>query len=128
MTPTFQGQIEKGKFTLYNKELFTEYLNSLSGRVVMTVKKLKKGRSNNQNRYYWGVVITILSQELGYTREEMHEALKWKFLRVEKRMLPTTRSTSDLDTKTFEDFLEEVRRWAATDLNIQIPLPNEIEF
>ena len=124
MTPKFQGNVENGKFTLVNKELFQEYLSTLSGRVEMIVKKTSRGRSNNQNRYYWGVVITILGDELGYTRDEMHNALKWKFLRSEKKMLPTTRSTTDLTTKEFEDYTETVRRWAASDLGIQIPQHN----
>lgn len=37
-------------------------------------------------------------------------------------------STTGLNTKEFEDYLAKVRRFAATDLNIFVPLPGETEF
>lgn len=93
--------------------------------------KIDRGnRSNNQNRYYWGVVIEILSEHTGFTPEEIHEVLKAKFLRYTK-MLPTSeevnlsRSTKGLDTKEFEEYMEKVRMFAIQELDVEIPLPNE---
>ena len=40
-------------------------------------------------------------------------------------MLYGSRSTANLNTKEFENYLEEIRRWAITDLSINIPEPNE---
>jgi hypothetical protein len=91
----------------------------------------RENRSGNQNKYYWGVVIKTLSDETGFTPEEMHEVLKRKFLKYNK-VLPNgeqvgiTMSTTDLDTKEFEEYMEEVRRFAIQELDILILLPNEI--
>ena len=93
----------------------------------------KKQRSNNQNRYYRGVVIARLSEHTGFTPEEMHEVLKWKFLRGWKTLntkqgfkeAEYTRSTAELDTKEFEAYMTKVREFASIELSCWIPEPNE---
>ena len=96
---------------------------------VRKMREKKRGkRSDPQNRYYWGVVIKILGDHLGYARQEMHDALRWQFLRVEHdNGPPSVKSTTELDTMQFEEYLEEVRLWAYHDFQVTIPLPNESE-
>lgn len=94
----------------------------------------QKQRSMPQNSYYWGVVIEIISEHTGYPKHEVHEILKNKFLSKivwldkkagKKEMVLVSRSTSDLTTKQFENFLSEVRTWASAELGCYIPEPNE---
>lgn len=99
--------------------------------VFITVEKITKERQRSleQNAYYWGVVIKILSGEIGYSKEEMHEALKVKFLSYENvKGIPTVMSTTQLNTKQFEVYLEMIRRWASMDMGIVIPEPNQVDF
>ncbi len=70
-------------------------------------------RSPNQNNYYWNI-INILSEELGYTKEEMHLTIKTHF---------NIDSTKSLEMKEFSDFIERLIRWSAIELNIVIPDP-----
>lgn len=94
------------------------------------IKKYRKNRSLEQNGYYWGVVIEILSREFGCIPEEMHEILKARF-NSEITILPNgeevrhVKSTKDKDTFNFEEYLEDIRVWADTEFGINIPLPNE---
>jgi ribosomal protein L39E len=95
------------------------------------LKEDRDNRSNNQNKYYWGVVIKTLSDETGFTPDEMHEVLKRKFLKYCKALpngeqVEVTESTTDLDTKEFEEYMEQIRRFAIQELDILILLPNEI--
>ena len=109
---------------LFNRKLFDNYLLNLEDKHVdLSVKLPSKDRSNNQNRYYWGIVVDIIGKELGYTADETHEALKMKFLLDRRGKIPTVRSTTVLTTKEFEDYLEDVRMWASKFLNISIPNP-----
>lgn len=94
-----------------------------------------KGRSTPQNRYYWGCVIQTLSDELGYTRDEIHDIIKYKFLKESRIIkgrdgkalqLEVSGSTAKLDTKQFEELMTQIRIWASRDLNIYIKEPNEI--
>ena len=128
MVPKFFGEVIFGNLRLYQPERYEEYILSLDGDVELTLEKVKKQRSNNQNRYYWGVVVELLSKELGYTTEETHEALKYKFLMVEKGVLPTVKSTTDLTTQEFEEFMSRVREWSSVFLNCYIPDPNEVKL
>ncbi len=92
-----------------------------------------KSRSNSQNSYYWGVVIETLSDELGYTPDEMHEIIKHRFLTQNDIIKGKTgavyvshsKSTTSLTTKEFEDLMTRIRQWASMDLGIFIQEPNE---
>lgn len=96
------------------------------------IVKYNKVRSNAENRYYHGVVLELLSEYTGYTADEMHDILKAMFLSEKQRLkwdkrkkIQIQKSTSTLTTVQFEKFLEDVRRWAASELGCYIPNPNE---
>ena len=96
----------------------------MRGEVIMKVTKKKKDRSNKQNRYYRGVVVKMLSDQLGYEAEEIHSILGQMFLLVDGPY-PFVRSTKDLTTVEMEEFLARVRRWASVEHGMYIPNPNE---
>ena len=106
-----------------------EMLNNKGKDVYITVTKVTKSRSGNQNRYYWGVVIDLLSKETGYEPEEMHEAMKMQFLKDHNETrFQVAKGTSGLTTAEFEDYMSKIRRWASQYLTLYIAEPNEIEF
>jgi len=128
MIPIFHGKIDLGKLSLDTPGKYTSYLETLEGkRIEVVVRKERSQRSNNQNAYYWGVVIPILGDYFGYNFEEMHDALKMKFLRHGACDLETVKSTTKLNTAEFEDYLEKIRMWAITEYNVAVPMPNEAE-
>ena len=127
ITPTFYGQVKDGKLILEKRDRFDEYLKAISGPVMLVLKRPRKPRTVSQNSYYWGVVIQLISDETGATPEEVHEAMKWQFLRKQVGKIFTVKSTSILNTLDFEAYVEQVRIFAQTELNIKIPLPNEVE-
>ena len=86
----------------------------------------KKYRSLPENNYYWGVVVEELSQFTGFTPQEVHTLLKNKFLKIVKGKLESARSTTDLSVAEFENFLSQVRQWASEELQVFIPIPNEL--
>jgi hypothetical protein len=93
---------------------------------VLEINKSKSIRSLNQNRYYFGVVLLILSDHFGYTTDELHQICAGTFLRYENKGKEFVKSTTKLDTKEFEIYLEQIRRWAMNEHQISIPLPNEV--
>ena len=121
---------ERGEIPLQAKQKIREILLTFSNKKVsFVIEKFKRKRSNEQNSYYWGVLIKILSDELGYEPAEIHELLKYKFLGLEEIKIKDTRekriiSTQSLSTVDFMLYIEQVQRWAST-LNIYIPDPNE---
>ncbi len=128
MTPIFHGKIEGSLLVWDNPSKVREYLITLEGkRFDATIRKERSQRSTNQNNYYFGVVCKVLGDYFGYEVDEMHEALKLKFLQVGPCDVPTIKSTTKLNTTEFEDYLERIRRWAATEYSVVVPLPNEAE-
>lgn len=127
---TFFGTVESGKLKLANRQELDMYISLCSGEIMITISKRKKPRSLPQNNYYWGVIIPILGNHFGYNSNEMHDALKWLFLRQESVGKPMTiKSTTDLSTIDFEDYASNIRKWASEEFQVFLPLPNEdLEF
>lgn len=48
-------------------------------RYTVTVDHYKKARSLGSNNYYWGFVVTPMSEHCGYSPDEMHEELLGSF-------------------------------------------------
>jgi hypothetical protein len=97
---------------------------------ILQVVKYHK-RSLWQNSYYHGVIVRILADHFGYSPEEMHEALKFKFLRIERPGKPTTvRSTADenFTRADAENYYSQIRTWASREFGIYIPLPRETGY
>lgn len=127
------GRIDdKGKLHLNNQ---MEFLNQVKQHpdknVYLTVSEDKPMRSNNQNRYYHGVVLQLLCDYTGYTTEEMHEILLDKFaekkeLKIKDETHLVSKRSHKMKTDEFEKFTEQIRIWAVSELGVVIPLPNEI--
>jgi hypothetical protein len=124
------GYVTGGKFKPDDAASFTKVFYGHEGkRVTVTVERERKHRSNNQNAYMWGVVYNLIAEHTGYTHDEVHDAMRWLFLRVRRDGLPdTTKSTASLSTTEMEIYLKSIRRWAAVELSVYIPLPNECDY
>jgi hypothetical protein len=132
MIPVFSGIVDgKGRMKLDDPPALARHIATLTNRPIeLTVKQKRSQRSTRQNAYWWGVVIPLLSEHLGYDKNEMHEALKYKFLRLDAEPdangLVRMRGTSTLNTKEMTDLIEEVITWAGAEFGVVIPLPNEV--
>lgn len=125
MRYTIQNEAELAVAFQYAKRLLSE-----TQKINIEIQKQKMTRSIRQNRYYWGVVLKIVADELGYFPEEMHHCFATMFLKkiikIGDREVETYNSTTRLKTDEFEDYLEKIRIFAAKELGIIIPLPNEV--
>lgn len=125
----FFGAVNRGKIIFDNIRLLKEVLFTLEGKEIeLTIDKKRKKRTLPQNDFYFGVVVEILRQELGYGKEEMHEALKCEFLMDYSKALPYPRSTTTLSTEEFWAYIEEIQRWASDFHSIDIPDPEKVDY
>lgn len=134
--PAFSvGRVENGELMLSEAQdkTMADYLKRNEGNLVrVTFSKQEKGRSNRQNAYMWSVILTMIAAETGHTTEEIHEYMKTTFLPRHfirlgnsKKEQQITKSTTTLSTTDMENYLEHIRAFAATELNMTIPMPNE---
>ena len=127
----FYGIVRGGKIAFEDKEGFKRVLAKYEKReVAITIKPASAIRSSAENRYYWAVIVRMVSEEMGILPDEAHDYLKSLFLKigVEKngKRWEIIRSTTTLSIPEFEDYCENARQWASQELNTVIPLPNEV--
>jgi hypothetical protein len=122
MTITHLGQVKEGKLLLDDKGSFTGHLHTLEGkRVEVTVRKFRKKRTVDQNRYYF-LILGMIAKETGHDAMSLHEAFKAKFsTHITYKGLVISESTKNKDTVEFTNYIEQVRAWAAEHLNMVIP-------
>ena len=130
--PVHTGRVSPvGVLVLDDPARFKRALIPHSGKPVeVVVRRIRVRRTSPQNRWYWGCVLALIGEFCGYTPEEAHAAMKWLFLRRPADVVgvpDTVRSTTDLTTVEFADYCEQVRRWAATELGLNIPDPHEVD-
>lgn len=136
------GKIEGGVLIMHNRQRFIEDMRQFPDQeVVITVKKRGR-RSNQQNAYYWAVIVQEIRtrfKELGHrlTADEVHSYLKEKFNPVhlcdEHGELIATfpGSTTEFNKSEMTDYIESIRQWAGEVLSLFIPDPsssNKLEF
>jgi hypothetical protein len=127
------ASVHDGKLDLSptQRKIIASAISKREGQDVrLTISQRVKQRSNNQNRYMWSVVYEALAAETGHTTEEIHEFMKSmylprSFIQLGKTTQQLTKSTTTLSTYDMEVFLEQVRAFAASELGVVIPLPNE---
>jgi len=129
--PVFKGIIAKGRLILSEVDKYNAYLSSLGGDVEVIVRVPRKDRSSAENKYYWSVIVGMISQETGHETEEIHEILKGLFLTQHTEILGIgadyVKSTTKLSTVEAEDYFSKCRAWASEFLHMYIPEPNELE-
>lgn len=124
MKLTYYTDVKDGKFQKNISDLIRSEIRAFNNkRVEITIQKLKSSRSAMQNRYYW-LLLGILSKEIGYTSEEVHDMVKYKFLKEEivigNETEITVKSTTKLGKDDFSNYIEQIKEWASH-LNIYLP-------
>lgn len=127
--------IESGR--IKNREAIRKLFAELKDGTYLIKIATRRRRSLPQNAYYWGVVVDMVKDGLidaGFRdvdAEDAHELLKSKFLKKQVfseqtgEVMDFYRSTAELTTFEFSEYIEKVAQWAAEYLGIAIPLPNE---
>lgn len=127
---TYFSDVKDGRLQLNISKRIKEDLAAFEGkRVEINIARKKSKRSNQQNRLMW-VYATILADEIGMSKNEVHEILKYKFLQKEAvdektgEVLKYIGSTTTLTKSEFIDLIDNVIRWAAEFFNVVLPAPN----
>jgi hypothetical protein len=120
-----------------NRKYISDVIKSFEGaNIIITIEKRKKKRSNNQNAFYW-LVIDMMREGFNNTLgenvgvQEVHEFLKNRFLFKEivneniGEVVKMPKSTTELTTIEFEEYLDNIRAFGLEFLGITIPMPNE---
>ncbi|HZK22669.1 MAG TPA: hypothetical protein VFC62_01055 [Atopostipes sp.] len=125
------------KAKVFNLEQLKDTFNKiakadLSKGFVIEWKRFKKVRTNDQNALYW-MWLTCLEQETGQEKDSLHDYFREKYLQVtyeqvfdsERKIL---QSTTKLDTVAMKNYLDKIQVFAATELAVTLPDPEDRYF
>lgn len=132
------ARVESGRVPTWVWDDIQRYIQAHEGRsVVVSVKLQKRKRSTNLNAFYWGFIVTPVCQALRdfgnmVDAEETHDFLKEHVGKLNQIIvLPTGEwfkaagSTKKMTGTEMVKYIEIVRAWAAENLNLTLPFPNE---
>lgn len=130
----FPVTIANGKCTLQDPAKFARVVKSIgnSDNKELILQDVEKDRSDNQRKYYYGVIIEITKNHFGYSKDDMHIVWCEKFLSYTVKGLngqevKVFKTASQLNTKQTEEFHEQIRQHCLIEHQLNIPLPNEVE-
>lgn len=132
--PVFSGKVIAGKVQLETSErekmeLFVESLPD--GDVCLEVYERKYQRSNQANDYYFGVVVELIAESLGWDKETAHDFLKTRYNSVlvnwKGKEVWITRSTASLNTAEFSQYVDRCIQFASEN-QIIIPSAEKISL
>lgn len=116
----------------------TRYISGLSGMYRVGITKFRPRRSDRQNKYYWPCFVAPFYEwlrEAGYENvrkpDDAHEMLKSLFLpsveetdkRTGRKIGSHGQSTSTLDMKGFNEYLDRCAQFLAETCEISVPEP-----
>lgn len=95
----------------------------------VTIVRHRERRTVDQNRLLW-LWVNCISDETGQDKDDLHEYFKQKFLGFDTKTLWGVQvfksvSTASLDTLQFTQYLERIRAFAAAELGIELPDPQD---
>jgi hypothetical protein len=123
-----------------NRNLIVNVIRSFEGKEIeLSFSRPKKERSNKQNSHYWGFVLPIVQTGLmdatGELRsvENIHYRILLPMFAPEAEIsnkhtgeiITEKLSSSEMSTIQFMAYMQEIQKWGAEFLGIDIPDPNE---
>lgn len=109
------------------RRVIAAFLAKRDGKAVeVRLAKPTSNRSLRANRYYWGAVLTTIAEATGNSTEDLHVAfremfLPRRFIQLGAKEVEVRKTTHDLSTAEFQQYLGAVTAWAASELGITVP-------
>ncbi len=130
MITKFKATVVNHRLVYPNESYVNHHIGRFEGKnVYVRIELQKKQRSLKANGYYWGVVLPLIAAEMGEDNlDYVHAIMKGECLKTTKiirgKAYTAVGSTKKLTTDKFADYLERVRRFAASELGLNIPDPD----
>jgi len=123
------------KFRLISRDVMANCVDFIArqeydGTVEVDVKPYKKNRSTEQNALLWKWY-GYIGNELGYSKDETHDILRYKFLGIMTRevcghQIEELPSTTKLKVGEMSEYMESISRFAA-EHGIRLPMDGGYE-
>ena len=142
MKITYISHVKNGKLTR-NRQPIAKAIQSFEGKdIEITISKVKRKRSNDQNAYWWGVVVPIyhkLFTDAGHVcdhngahyllcdliRENYPDTGLFDEVLINDTYVKRTQGTSELTKSEFMSLIAKAQQLASEWFGAYIPDPNQ---
>ena len=121
-TRNFGGVIIQSKTTgkkqvkLHSEKFYQHEINkfNVNDEVTINITNKKPKRTEQQNRYYWGVYLPLIAKETGESKiERLHNLFKGEFLTIKivkvlGKPVREIKSTTDLSVNDFTEYIMKI--------------------
>lgn len=122
---------EGGRVDLQQGRLDTLFASLRNGEYVLTVTQRREHRSLSQNALMW-LWLKCIAEETGNDEKALYNHFCGRFLAYTDETfgdgITCCRTSSQLDTAQFSAFLDKIQGFAATELGITLPDPEDRNF
>jgi len=108
------------------KQALYAILKNCKGEQVIKIKKRSRGRSLQENKFYWGVVLSYISEFTGEDPTYLHEVYKHRHIPKVKFIDEARLTTTDMTHEQVWEYINLVRMDAKITLGISIPDPDGV--
>lgn len=121
--------VKDGRLLPKHSGIIAKWLTSHEGKSVSIVLDKHSGKRTARQNSLWWLYCTILANELGYDKQELHEILKMKFLKKSKvdeatgEVFEYLGTTTALSKTEFSEMIEGLIKWASQTFNVVLPPP-----
>ncbi len=130
----YTGIVKAGRFIPDDRVAFAKaFLRKDGTKMVVTVKQWVKGRSNQSNRYWFGVVVPLFMESIGLRdKAECHHIIlenvgHYELKRIGKVDVKIVKDTHDLPQNEFADLIDAAAQLYAEWFNGYLPLPDSAQ-
>lgn len=102
-----------------------------NGEYVLTITKRRERRTLSQNALLW-MWLRCIAEDTGNTTDDLYDVFCSKFLRkrveVNGDVVECCKTSSQLNTAEMTTFLDNIQVYAASELGITLPNPEDRNF
>ena len=109
----FLVSIKDGK--IENPQKLSEHIKQRKDGLYKVMVTKQWTRSTAQNSYYWWVVLELIEEHTGVSKEELHYFFKHKLLEED---FPSTAEQNKID---FAKYVDQIKDFASAEFGILIP-------
>lgn len=126
---------EAGEVKVFGRPKYDMWLKKNVGKEIkITTETISDKRSNQQNRYYWSVVVAMVKSAINeygnqYSTEDTHEFLKAQFNSEQVEIgnglyIDMPQETKNLGTKEFMEYILKIQQFSVEVFGLVIPDPD----
>jgi len=126
----FRGKKEtkdgKAVPVIKNRAVLEAYLAKMKDDTLLDIDiKRHRSKHTDQQRKYWFVIMGIMAPHFGITKDEMHYAIKDKFIGYDKDGLRIVPSIKSLNVKAMGELIDNALIFGRVDYGFILPDPSD---